>query len=139
MIKYKAGYKYQLVEGDSWQTDIIPEQPIDEPFYSLDMNGLLTAKPGYAWDGPSGPTIDTHTFMRGSLFHDICYQMMREGLISRNGNRTKSDKLLREVCLFDGMWKVRAWWVYKGVRKGAERSSIVGRPILTAPKRRVAI
>jgi len=133
MIKYKAGYKYQLVEGDSWETDIIPDMPIDTPFISLGTDGLLHTKAGYAWDGPSGPTFDTKTFMRGSLFHDALYQLMREGHITRNGNRTKADKVLREVCLSDGMWKVRAWWVYKAVRKGAERSSQHGRPILEAP------
>ena len=32
----------------------------------------------YAWDGPSGPTIDTSNSMRASLVHDVLYQAMRE-------------------------------------------------------------
>jgi hypothetical protein len=32
--------------------------------------------------------------------------------------RESADQLLRTVCLQDGMWKVRAWWVYQAVRIG---------------------
>lgn len=88
-------------------------------FMSFDQNGNLTIKQGYSWDGPSGPTIDTKNFMRGSLVHDALYQLMREQVIPQS-KRLPADKLLRDICKKDGMWKIRAWWVYWGVRIAAK-------------------
>lgn len=78
-------------------------------------NGILLIKQGYAWDGPSGPTWDTPNFMRGSLIHDALYQLMRDGHISRK-HRKYADRILREVCLEDGMSRFRARYVYYAVR-----------------------
>ncbi len=91
-------------------------------------------KRGYAWDGPSGPTLDTHTFMRPSLVHDGGYAFMREGKIAQD-TRDFWDRLLREMCLEDGMSSIRAWWVYKGVKYGARHSSLPTskKPVLEAP------
>ncbi len=69
----------------------------------------------YAWDGPSGPTFDTKTFMRGSLFHDALCQLIGEGLLDKK-YRKYADQLLRKICLEDGMSKFRAWYVYMAVR-----------------------
>lgn len=133
MIRYKAGYKYQLVEDAYFKTDIHPDTLIENEFISLDVDGNLTVKEYYAWDGPSGPTLDTKTFMRGSLAHDALYQMIREDLLKVHDARELADKELRKICLRDGMWKVRAWWVYRGVRIGAEEASIHGREVKEAP------
>ena len=73
-IAYKAGYKYQLKARYAVQIDIRPAAPIDMEYLGLTTDGTLTVKKGYAWDGPSGPTIDTLNFMRGSLVHDALYQ-----------------------------------------------------------------
>lgn len=61
---------------------------------------------------PSGPTIDTKSFMRGSLIHDALYELIRKGLIN---NKEEADKLLYNICIEDGMWSLRAKWVYVGV------------------------
>ena len=116
-MKYRRlkGYKYQLAEayyhdlpgyfyGISEQTD-----------YIILVNNRLMVKEGYAWDGPSGPTFDTKTFMRASLVHDALYQLMREGWLSRS-YRGHADRLLRDICLEDGMSRVRAGYVYRAVR-----------------------
>ena len=66
-ISYRSGYKYQLTEGYSVDVDVKPDQDIDSEYIRLSTIGLLTIKTGYAWDGPSGPTIDTPSFMRGAL------------------------------------------------------------------------
>ena len=100
---------------------------IKQSYVVIDAKGNLTVKQGYAWDGPSGPTFDTVTFMRGSLFHDALYQLMRSGALSLNHRKT-ADQLLKEHCVADGMWKVRAWWVYYAVRCCAESSA---RPRIT--------
>jgi len=67
---------------------------------------------GYAPDGPSGPTLDTANFMRGSLVHDTLYQLMREGLLNHNLPREAADRILQSLYREDGMLALRAWWVY---------------------------
>lgn len=118
-IAYRAGYKYQLDDHHFEQTALRGHE-INESYLRLDPNGLLTITKGYAWDGPSGPTIDTRSFMRGSLVHDALYQLIRLGHLGHN-SRLHADELLREICRQDGMNPVRAWWVYHSVR-------IFGRP-----------
>ena len=78
---------------------------------------------GYAWDGPSGPTIDTKNFMRGSLVHDGLYQLMREGLLAHEEYRKSADDLLRDICVEDGMSKFRAWYVHRAVRISGGKST----------------
>lgn len=132
-IKYRKGYKYQLAETYTIQTDIIPNEHISHDFLQLDTVGVLVVKTGYAWDGPSGPTIDTKNFMRGSLVHDALYQLMREKLLDV-GNREGVDKELRRICREDGMSWLRAWWVYQGVRLGGEGSAKwQDEEVITAP------
>lgn len=116
IISYKGGYKYQLCESYTVFISIKPPMPILTQYIDLYTDGRLVIKEGYAWDGPSGPTIDTQTFMRGSLVHDALYQLMREDHLSRIEYREEADKILRQLCLEDGMWHIRAWWVYWGVR-----------------------
>ena len=117
-IRYRSGYKYQLVDDYSVTVSVIPGQNIDTDFISLNTEGLLLIKQGYAWDGPSGPSIDTKDFMRGSLVHDALYQLMRQEHLSDDQWREEADMELKRMCLEDGMPRVRAWWVHKAVRKG---------------------
>lgn len=125
MIFYKKRrvYKYTLFAEYQHQTELRIAQPVAiPPVIALDANGLLTIKKGYAWDGPSGPTIDTPNFMRGSLVHDALYQAMREQLIPQE-HREYADKLLHKICLEDGMSSIRAWMVYQAVRLGGASSA----------------
>ena len=114
MIKYKSGYKYQLAEQYEVQVNIFPPEDIWSFYIQLSTHGLLKITRGYAWDGPSGPTIDTKNFMRGSLVHDALYQLLREGLLDQK-HRTQADLELVRICREDGMSKLRAWWVFRGV------------------------
>ena len=107
-------YKYQLTE-DYGLTIGIERYEIDTPYVKLDPQGRLDLLKSYAWDGPSGPTIDTKDFMRGSLIHDALYQLMRlEELPLRY--RKYADLLLKKICLEDGMSPFRANYVYLAVR-----------------------
>ncbi len=108
-------YKYQLVKPFSIKTKIKVESIVNTDYLRLTKAGKLTVKKGYAWDGPSGPTFDTLNFMRGSLVHDALYQLIRDGHLDYN-TREPADKLLRDICLEDGMSRLRAWIVYHGVR-----------------------
>ncbi len=121
-MKYRSlkRWKYELLEpmevpvkapptkGNDYITiELIPNQVFGKT--------ILKVNARYAWDGPSGPTFDTKTFMRGSLFHDALCQLIREGLLDKK-YRKYADQLLREICLEDGMSKFRAWYVYMAVR-----------------------
>jgi len=116
-IHYCGGYKYQL-SRNFWIHIPIKGQEVITDYFTLTKDGLLTIHAGYAWDGPSGPTIDTPSFMRGSMVHDSLYQAMRLGLLPQ-ACRKDADIILRNLCLEDGMWRVLAWWVYRAVRKFA--------------------
>lgn len=133
MIQYRDGYKYQLVETYTCRVSIVGQNARSE-FIDLEPDGKLTICHGYAWDGPSGPTVDTKNFMRGSLVHDALYQLLREGLIPQE-LRQAADMILRDICREDGMSAPRAWWVYNGVRLGGGPAAAIGssRPVKTAP------
>lgn len=129
-IKYKSGYKYQLAEDYELTVSVTPDANIvsdDLEYIKLDTDGKLAIKKGYAWDGPSGPTIDTRSFMRGSLVHDALYQLMRQGSLNRDIWRDEADLELKRLCLEDGMWAMRAWYVQKSVewfaKDAAEKDS----------------
>jgi len=112
-------YKYQLVKEYTIQTDLKPVKSIKRKlarFLSLSPEGVLSIGEHYAWDGPSGPTIDTKDFMRGSLVHDALYQLMRESILDHKRHRKRADEILREICRQDGMCAVRAWYVYHALR-----------------------
>ena len=119
-IKYRKGYKYQLARDYTCWVEILPDEIIQDEtgWITLEPNGKLTIRSGYAWDGPSGPTIDTPTFMRGSLIHDALYQLIRQGLLEPEW-REQADKELRIACIQDGMMKCRAWYVFWAVHYGA--------------------
>ena len=117
-IKYRGGYKYQLAERYGVYTRIRPEEKLIQPFIILRPSGHLSIGPGYAWDGPSGPTFDTPNFMRGSLIHDALYQLMRNGLL-REDFREDADKEIKKACLEDGMTRFRAAYAYWSLRRFA--------------------
>lgn len=133
-IRYRSGYKYVLAEDYTVRVAVIPRQMVVHDYFALGCAGDLKVFRGYAWDGPSGPTIDTPNFMRGSLIHDCLYQMMREGLLDRSW-REVADQELRRICREDGMSAIRAWWVYHGVRLGGGPAAMLGgdAPVLEAP------
>jgi hypothetical protein len=118
-IKYRDGYKYQLVEPYIVQTSVTPREHIAHDFIILATNGVLMIKAGYAWDGPSGPTVDTKSFMRGSLVHDAIYQLMRSRHLDVGWRETADNELVR-ICKEDGMWSLRRWWVLRAVRLAGE-------------------
>jgi len=135
LIKYKSGYKYQTVQSYSIQVAVFPKEDVSTHFLALTTSGILTIARGYAWDGPSGKvTIHTKSFMRGSLVHDALYQLLRMELIPPH-YRLEADEELRRICLEDGMWAIRAWWVYHAVRLagGPSADPMNKKEILIAP------
>jgi len=131
-IKYKGGYKYQLVSDYQVQINIFPSVCIFTKFIMLSMDGMLTILVGYAWDGASGGCPDLKKIMRGSLIHDALYQLIRMKLLTLD-DRKPADKELRKACREDKMWRVNRWWVYRGVRWFAKGSAIGEKKIQYAP------
>jgi len=136
-IRYTSGYKYQLRRTHVDAVAIHPTDPIHTDYVDLDTDGTITLKRGYAWDGASGPSIDTPSFMRGSLVHDALYQLMRSGALDSGRWRDRADRELRRICREDGMGWLRSWCVYYGVRWFGEPSTwpSASRPIRVAPRR----
>ena len=119
-INYKSGYKYQLTEQYVHRLSFkIPHVSrvyiYREGSEGTKLGDTLIIKRGYAWDGPSGPTFDSKTFMRGSLIHDALYQLIRNGVLPIT-YRDLVDHELYLTCLADGMMPMRAWWVWKAVK-----------------------
>ncbi len=132
-FSYLAGYKYQLKSYYYYKTIIKPKNVAYNDFIALYPNGMLTIRKGYAWDGPSGPAIDTPSFMQASLVHDALYQLMREGLIDIN-YRKDADLLLYKIAREDGMWQLRVLWTYWAVRRFAKSAITNKKKIIKAGK-----
>lgn len=134
-LYYRPGYEYQSSRNYSHAVPWYDGPTVRCPFVTL-YPGLLVVHAGYAWDGPSGPTFDTRSFMRGAFVHDALYQLIREGELAP-AYRLQADRELWACCRADGMWLVRAAWVYAGVRWfagfAARRGSDGDHPELTAP------
>ncbi len=116
-IEYRADYKYQLADDYEIVIDIIPKSDIQTEFIELDKMGSLVVKSGYAWDGPSGPVIDTEENMRASLVHDALYQLMRHGFLNTRTHRKSADQLFKDICIQDGVSNFTASAYYKALRR----------------------
>ncbi len=98
-MKYRSlkHWKHELLDDMECEVDI-PEE-VENEFIMLSHNRLFVHT-YYAWDGPSGPTFDTPTNMRASLFHDALCQLIGEGLLDKR-YRKYADELLRTHMLED--------------------------------------
>ena len=134
-IRYKKGYKYQLQEDYTYWTEIKKNGGGVPGYVELTEDGKLVIKKSYAWDGPSGPTFDTDSFMRASVVHDALYQLFRLGIIHPSERKT-ADREMRAICREDGMPRIRAWWVYTAVRWWGWRNIRKEKenPVIKAPK-----
>ena len=125
----KVSYKY-ILESD--YTFELPEtlwaqKQIGNEFVFVSRN-MLVLRRGYAWDGCSGPTIDTETTMRAGLSHDTLYQLIREGLLPPSA-RVHIDRFFREILKEDqslyltewaargGQWR-RRWLIAVSICRG---------------------
>ncbi len=116
-IRYRSEYKYQLADDYKIEIPIQPSADIVTDFIELDREGELKVVKGYAWDGPSGPVIDTKENMRASLVHDALYQLMRHEKLNTRTHRKTADEIFRDLCKQDGVSSIRAGIYYKALRK----------------------
>lgn len=110
-IAYRDGYRYQLADHYAIQTDLRPTQPILTEWVTLDVDGVLVIRSGYAWDGASGPTLDGPSSIRPSLVHDVIYQLIGLGHLEASHAKPYADDLFARLLAEDGMpWWRRACW-----------------------------
>ena len=119
--KYK--YKFKVEENFSIELPFkIPD--FVHPYASL-KDGILSVKRGYAWDGASGPIINTRDTLVASLVHDVLYQAMRLNLIkSSKENRMIADKNFFEILKMNGVNSIRRKVWYFAVRLFGKKSTI---------------
>ena len=114
-MKYKKGYENWLVENEVYDTKIKPEEKVQNHWFELSTGGVLTVYAGYAWDGASGPTIDTPAAKYASLAHDVFYQCMRQGLLPISMRKAVDEEFFR-MLREKGMWWIRAKTWYLALR-----------------------
>ncbi len=124
----RQSYKYEVEEDIAFAIPVCIPIIFDHRYMRFEGStdvffpSWLTIKRGYAWDGPSGPAIDTKTFMRGSLGHDGLYQLCRMRILDPVVIRPIADQCLHDWCREDGMWAIRAGWVKLAVKTFAQRA-----------------
>lgn len=130
-IKYSEGYKYQLEQIKTIQTDI-KGYNVKFDWYELKESGLLTIYKGYAWDGMTG-FIDTKNNRVYSLVHDVFCQMMRNKQIPH------IYKGVNEYCLKVGLAcgmgnsQVKLVTCAVNLARSGDPARGADRPILIAP------
>lgn len=133
-LAYKKGYKFQVHDAYQIETGISGHAVALGRHLSLSPTGTLVIGPGYAWDGASGPAINTINFLRASLVHDALYQLIREDKLPFSF-RKRADEILIEICKEDGMSWVRRQWVWYAVRLGGALAVESANPVLFAPEK----
>lgn len=133
-LKFIKGMKYQLAEDHRFATPVTGNF-IHDAFFTLWSNGVLDVRAGYAWDGASGPTIDTKSSMKPSLPHDVFCAMMRDGRLDYVEWQDVVNEYFYNQCLEAGMWKWRAGLWHAAVEFADAGNPDQGpdRPILEAP------
>jgi hypothetical protein len=124
-MKYteRKEWKYEVFENE-WVDLKFDFGEIITEFFEIHGKRMLIKK-GYRWDGPTW-AIDTKDFLLPSCVHDVICECIRKDLLPIS-RLSDGDKELRYQCIKKGMWKVRAWWVYRAVSKASKH--FIGRYI----------
>lgn len=144
-IKYRDGCKYQLLETYTVKTPF-KGMAFQRPWSRLDEHGVMTLVSGLAWNGASGPTIDSPPSIFPSAEHDELYGAIETGDLFDGFNFAKRQvevfKIRRRIdgyfcrrLIECGMpkWRAHAWlW---GVRKFGGSHAVPGKlqRVLSAP------
>jgi hypothetical protein len=132
-------YKHQVIEEQTLVLGLGDWSCINysSNFLTLKDN-ILTIRKGYAWDGASGPVVQTDALVDASAFHDALYQVLRGTVLPvvlREILREDADAEFRDkylyICLeqYDAdSWRgklaqKRARYIYWAVRKFGKKSA----------------
>ena len=127
-LHYREGLKFQLTQNYLAQLPFAPPEQINTQWIAFTTSGQLFIRAGWAWDGASGPTIDTASAIRPSAEHDALYWLMRNGYLDPEIYREPADLRLYEMLKLDGMWDLRAWGWYRAVRTFGDRAVSMEEP-----------
>lgn len=123
-MKWYRGYKYVVAEKFKVQTAILTFS-VKDVLTELEPNGILTVNAWYAWDGNSGPCVDTISSMEASCVHDVLCDYINMGWLPQY-LQPIADQEYYILCTKKGMWWRRARarllairWYMTG--KGAKR------------------
>jgi hypothetical protein len=89
---------------------------VNNKFFTI-AGSTVSIRENYAWDGPSGPAIDTKNSMTASLIHDALYQSMDAGDMDWSYRR-KADLVYHYIVRREGMNFFRAGYQYLAIRLG---------------------
>lgn len=81
-------------------------------------NGFLIVHPGFVFDGPSGPTVDTPASLVFAIPHDALYRMARERKLDpslRHAVDDLADRCGRQAGMYE--WRLPLW--HQALRKAA--------------------
>lgn len=120
----KIPVKYRLEEELTYTLETIELNAEYKDYFTIRGRTMIIRK-GYAWDGASGPTVDTRSNMLAGCVHDVLYQCIRLGIMSHDFKHA-ADRELYHIMRAYGqqharsrigkLWaKARAWLYYKGV------------------------
>ena len=123
-MKYSE-YKYKFKVEENFSIELPFKIADFEHEYASSKNGILEIKKGYAWDGASGPVINTKNTLISSLVYDVLYQAMRLNLIkSNNENKNLADKNFFEILKMNGVNSFRSRVWYLAVKLFGKKSTI---------------
>lgn len=123
-MKYSE-YNYKFKVEENFSIELPFKIPDFEQPYATSKNGILEIKKGYAWDGASGPVINTKNTLIASLVHDVLYQAMRLNLIKPNSENKKiTDKNFFEILKMNGVNSTRRTVWYLAVRLFGKKSTV---------------
>ena len=102
--------RYPCFLVDSYKHTLKDNWPTLECSWCIVKDKRIRIFAEYAWDGASGPTIDTQDTARGSLVHDALYQLIRTYKLHEM--RDEADKEFRHILLTDGVpkWRAELWY-----------------------------
>ena len=133
-LYYRKGYKYQLEKRFQTPTTFRFPEKIQTDWVTIETNGDMTIERGYAWNGASGPTIDTPSTMAASLIHDALYQLISLGHLSLEC-REDADFTLRRIMIEDKAWRLRANYFFVAVDLAGQRAATAHSPLYHIPAR----
>lgn len=143
MIRFKKGYKYQLVE--KWRWKLRNNIPINHDFcnryYWISKEKReIGAFAGCAWDGASGGFPDFDFIMEGSLGHDVLHWCIEQGAIP-DDKRTNDlidrelEAIIQECGVKAPKWlmRFRGWYVRKATNL-VDAKLGKSKPVITIPR-----
>ena len=152
-LLYRGGYKYVTHERFTCLVHVgglglpggVEHRVVANEWLTLRLLGdgwaLLTVRAGYAWDGTTGPSVDTRSMMIPSLAHDALYQLIAEGLLKPAdawvavADANFKRLYLKMVSRRGLRWyeRLRARWSYWAVDHFGHARPEDARPVLSAP------